>query len=666
MRALRLCLARLRDPGPAVPIAVATLVLAVAATRAILLRTGGEAAVPLDDTFIHFQFSRTFAELHPFQYCAGATPVPGATSLLWPLVLTPFHWIGMGGMKLIWVAWALGYLALAGLAYETWRASTGLLSRDGALTAAAMVFAFGGFTWFASSGMEVVPLAWLLMRSARCAADWAERSTSATWRERSELLALALLAPMTRPEGAIGSLIVVSVLVAFPRDVRRWWALLALVGPLVPGMVNFLFTGHWATTTAEAKWLFHTPYQHRVPGTLRYHLDVLFNTLLDGRVWSTVFLPRGIKWLVWPALPALLVAGSTRRRWVRALALFGVGIGMVIPTTYDSFLVNRLRYLWPFAAAWFIGMAALADGVGALLTRWHPDLGRVRMLIGGVYVGALLAHLPQTLDDLSVSADAIRRQQVSLARWVDASLPEDALVGVNDAGAIAYLSRRRTFDLIGLTTLGEARHWAAGPGSRFEHYERLGPGALPSHFVIYERWVALDPLMGEYLTSRTVTGATILGDATKTAYRADYSDLGGGHQPWSSVATGVPLDRLDVADLESESAHRYQLFWATQQDNVLLSFDPGLTDGARSNRTVDEFELELAPAARLVARFAAGRASLTVAVDGEPAGQWQLRDDTDWVELSMPLGRRPAGRRTVRVAASEGETFTSMHYWVFR
>jgi hypothetical protein len=392
---------------------------------------------------------------------------------------------------------------------------------------------------------------------------------------------------------------------------------------------------------------------------------VLFNTLLDGQVWSRVFLPGGIKWLVWPALPALLVAGSARRRWVRALALTAVGLGMLLPTTYDSFLVNRLRYLWPFAAAWFVGMAALADGAGALLGRWREDLVSLRLLVGGVCVGGLAAQLPATLDDLAASADAIRQQQVSMARWAADELPEDAVIGVNDAGAIAYLSGRRTFDLVGLTTRGEARHWAAGPGSRFEHYEHRGPERLPTHFAVYDSWVGVPPLMGEYLTSRTVTGSTILGDATKTAYRARYDSLGSGHLPLAVTTSKEPVDRVDVADLESESAHAYRLFWAIQQDDVLLTDALGHADGGRAKRTVDEFEIQLAAGGHLVARFADGPARLTMTIDGQQVGEWQLDGRTDWEERELTIGSEFEGRRTVRVTAAPGETFTSLHYWAF-
>lgn len=663
-RIFTVLLARWREPGAGLPIAIVTAGLAWVALRAILSQTGGEVAVPLDDSFIHFQFARTFATLHPFEYSAGAAPVPGATSLLWPLALAPFHWLGCGGLRIIWVAWALGWLSFGLLAYETWRASSGVLSPESAAAATGMVLAFGGYTWFASSGMEVVPFAWLLMRSARRTAEWLEQRDPAPRRDRAELAALALLTPLMRPEGLVASGLIVVAFATWPRGGSRAWACLPLVGPALPGLIGGLATGQWVTTTAEAKWLIYTPYQHRVPATLRYHLDVFLNTLLDGRVWSAVFLPRGIKWLSWLALPALLLAGATRQRWARALVLVAVGLGMLIPITYDSFLVNRLRYLWPFAAAWFIGVGAIGDALGAALARWHPRLELARLLAGGVVVGALAGYLPFAIDDLATSADAVRQQQVALARWVDAELPADALVGVNDAGALTYLSGRRTFDLVGLTTRGEARHWAAGPGSRFEHYERLGVARLPTHFVVYESWVGLPMLMGDYLTSRTVTSSTILGDATKSAYEASYVSLGSGELPLAP-SLGAPRDTLDVADLESEQAHGYALFWATQQDDVVYEHERGAVDGGRQQRTEDRFTLELVGGGQLVARLASGPAELTVRVGERVIGTWRVTGEGRWEELTLAVPAELGGRQAVRISAAPGATFASLHYWSY-
>jgi len=251
-----------------------------------------------------------------------------------------------------------------------------------------------------------------------------------------------------------------------------------------------------------------------------------------------------------------------------------------------------------------------------------------------------------------------------MARWIATELPKEAIVGVNDAGAITYLSGRRTFDLVGLTSRGEARYWAAGPGSRFEHYEHLGADRLPTHFAVYDSWVGIPPLMGEYLTSRTVTGATILGDATKTAYVARYDSLNSGNLPLEINVAGEPVDRLDIADLVSESDHDYQLFWATQQDDIVLEDSAGHVDGGRANRVEDRFKLELRSGGKLVARVASRGAGLSVLVDGKELGRWRIGGST-WEEHALTVPPELGGQRVVRVVASGQETFTSLHYWAF-
>ncbi len=644
---------------------VATAGLGFWSVRHILLATGGEPAAPLDDTFIHFQYARSFAELTPFRYTHGAPAAPGATSLLWPLLLAFPYAVGVRGVSLLWAAWALSWTAMGLLAHETYRSGQRLLSRSSALAAGAMVLSFGGYVWFASSGMEVVPLAWLLMRSARRAAEFAESDERA--KVPRELLILALLAPAMRPEGALAALSIAVVIAAYARRWQRLWALAALAGVALPSLINLLFTGQASTTTAQVKWLPLSPYQS--PATLaasvQANVTLLFDTLLDGRIWSAVFLPSGIRWLSLACVPALLVAGYRRNSWPRALLLATVALGMLIPTTYDSFLWNRLRYLWPFAAAWFVGAAALADGAGYLLARIDRRLFALRPLLAGGLAGALAGHLPFTLDDLADSSNAIRKQQVALGRWAREHTPPDAMLGVNDTGAIAYFSERRVFDVVGLTTRGEARYWAAGAGSRFEHYERLGASQLPTHFIVYPEWFALPVLQGKWLTERRVPGATILGGETMIASLADWSSLRSAERPLFADYEGRRLlDSLDVADLESEQQHDYELLPALQSDDILVESD-GRADGARRSRSRDSFRFAVVAGGLLVARLGSdGPCRVRVKLAGRTLGEWQLLP-AEFHEYALELGEGRVGAGQRLEISAGGQPFTSLHYWSF-
>ena len=665
---------RLRRCLPYLPVAVTTLVLSVVATQAVLEKTGGEPAVPLDDTFIHFQFARSWVDGHPLAYVPGAEPTPGATSLLWPLLLAPIVALGGHDVSLIWGAWLLGWLALGLLGHETWKLASRLCSREVSMAVAAMVLLFGGNVWFAGSGMELLPFAFLLMRTARRTAEWGEAHSqpaagATPTRARAELCLLGVLAPLMRPEGVLATALAIAALALFPRGSSRAWALVPLAGPAILLGANLALTGQATTTTMQVKWLPESPYRNWLWPKVRGNLELLWGTLLDGRVWSSVFVPRGAKLATWPALPLLVLVGVRRKTVWRAAVVLVVALGIALPATYDTFLVNRLRYLWPFAGAWFVALGAVAEAVGEALSHVRSELLRTRLLVAGGFAGALASHLSDSIDDLATSADAIRRQQVSMARWANEALPADAVVGVNDAGAMAYFSNRRTFDVVGLTTASEGPYWVAGAGSRFEHYERLGASRLPTHFVVYETWFGIPGLLGEFLAERSVPGATILGGVTMAAFRARYSALGSGALPAPGVADGrALLDEVDVADLDSEASHGYTLFWATQQENVAVTGTGGRLDGGRQERTLDRFVATLAPHCLLVARLAASSPTrLAVRVGDSALGEWTLAGGWSWEELTLELvGDIPTNRQPLEVRSLDGRRFTSLHYWVFQ
>jgi hypothetical protein len=336
-----------------------------------------------------------------------------------------------------------------------------------------------------------------------------------------------------------------------------------------------------------------------------------------------------------------------------------VAFGMFVPTTYDSFLWNRLRYLWPFMAAWFVGVAALAELAGMLAARLGAS-ERLRLLVSGLAVGGLVSRLGWTLEDLGTSANAIRLQQASLGRWAATALPQDALIGVNDTGAIAYFSQRRTFDVCGLTTAGEARYWVAGAGSRFEHYERLGASRLPTHFIVYPNWFAIPALLGDYQTERSVPGATILGGETMVAHVATYRALGSGARP-EDESCGV-LDEVDVADLESEAAHAYDVLGGTSATNLVVEAR-GAADGGRSERTLERFELAVVPGGRFVTRVDAGEATeLELRVGAQKLERRAARNG-GWQEVAWTLPPNLSKGRVPMELRANGKSFTALHHW---
>ncbi len=665
----------LRRWRPYAPVTLLTLALSAYTIRGVFAKCG-HPAVPLDDAFIHFQYAKRLAGGHFFSYVDGDAYSSGATSLLWPLALAPFYLLGLRDLSIIWAAWLFGFVALGALAVETYRLALPLAGRAASIGAGAMVLSFGGYLWCAASGMEVVPLAWALAFGLRKSIEWGElRAAKRTEKHWRTLLAIALLAPLLRPEGALVSVMAFAVLASCPGPRPRALAVLALVGPLVVPTLNFLFTGRAASSTAIVKWLPGNPYYGHgaaLASAVRDNVVLFFDNLLDGREWSAVFVPSGAKPYAIAALCAIPAAGFFRGRVLRAGLVFAMAAAILVPCTYFTFLWNRLRYLWPFAFAWFIGFSCLAASIGEIVALARPRWRLVAGVLSGLFAGALASRLGWTLDDLWSSASAIDRQQVALGRWAEATLAPNARIGVNDTGAISYLSERKTFDVVGLTTRGEAPFWVAGAGSRFEHYERLlraDPGRMPTHFIVYRHWMACDPVLGRELHEETVIDQTILGGATMTAYEARYDSLGSGDRP-DAEHDPEPIDELDVADLESEKEHGYELGPARDVDDQVISYESGrrtIVDGARLHRTFDHFAFHGGrsglPAVFVARLNAEAPTEVEASVGGATIGTALVTSGWTEVRFEVPA-RLVEARMPASVAARAGGRFGSAHYWL--
>lgn len=659
------------------PVVLPTAIVAFFTIRAVLAKVGHPAAT-LDDSYIHFQYARAFVEGHPMRYQGGEPISSGATSQLWPAMLAPFYAIGFRGQALMWPAWAISFGCLAGLAHEAHRLAKGLVSDTMAVAAAAMVLAFGGHVWGAASGMEVVPFAWLLARGARRGVEWCEDTGARKNRDFVELVALACAAPLMRPEGSLVSIGLAAVVAGYPADrraVARLKGIAPLVGLALTPLLLLAMTGKTTTSTTQVKLAVGNPYHPLVP-TFLGNARTLVQTILNGEVWSVEFLPKGGAKVALVSLFAVAVRGAVTKKHERAFAVLAFALAMFVPCAYITFLWNRLRYLWPFATGWFVALACLGETLASLARRLSRRFELVGPIFGFGVAGMLAMRLDWVIDDVATSASGIDRQHGQIAAYVEKNLPPDARVGLNDTGAIAYFGGRKTFDIVGLTTPSEAPYWIGGSASRFEHYEHVfatTPHALPSHFAVYPEWMGNDAILGETLFEATVRDSSILGGQTMKLVRADYGLLGSGEAPHTAV--GAVIDALDVADLESERAHGYDLFAAQEGEQAVDTFGDGndperlaYADGARTNRRHERFVVSLSSRPhRMVVRLRAasdgdGDVGVTVRAAGKEVGTFTAstsRVEEETVEL-------PADACADKVAISleaKGGALTVHHYW---
>lgn len=144
--------------------------------------------------------------------------------------------------------------------------------------------------------------------------------------------------------------------------------------------------------------------------------------------------------------------------------------------------------------------------------------------------------------------------------------------------------------------------------------------------------------------------------------------LGSGERPWTAP-DAAPLDVVDVADLESEADHAYELLDARDNQEIAHAgttpFGADVVDGGRTQRIAERFVAHLRPgsAARCIVRLdAAPGTEVRVLAGGEPAAAFEAGSEDGWEERSFDLPATTAGERTPIEVRFSGRV-TTFHYW---
>ena len=109
---------------------------------------------PLDDVFIHFDFARSSARGHPFEWSEGNGYSSGGTSLLYPFVLSIGYWIGFRKLSLMVWAGIVACVCTFALLLAARRLFRDLPRYTSYLVPPALL-GIGVLSWSLFSGMEV-------------------------------------------------------------------------------------------------------------------------------------------------------------------------------------------------------------------------------------------------------------------------------------------------------------------------------------------------------------------------------------------------------------------------------------------------------------------------------------------------------------------------------
>lgn len=528
----------------------------------MLYHTGGRLALPLDDSFIYFQYARQAAQGHFLEYNTGAEPTAGATSLLYTLLLVPGFWLGLDGMGIALYALALGLVWLGLSAWLLLLLGRKLSGSFSGWVAALMFLLCGPLLWGYYSGMAIGLFACAILLTLYLYLT----------EDRRTPLAATLLV-LARPEG-IALVLLVLALVAYRRALNWQWGV-PLGAYVIQALLLAWYTGEAGASGVEAKWRLAEPHgslpeQIRavffdfaefvkgiLAGSLGHQTSVNLYAY-DGNYRRMVFAPfvalfflAELSYRLWEEL-------SKRQLGVAALGGAWFVGGVLLTCTLVEYDAHFNRYQQPFLPLYILFAALGLGRLDAAGGEWGRKLARGLACFFGLWglmsVGFFAVAYGENCSD-------IRNQQVEMARFIDAELPSDARIAVNDAGALRYFSRRQTIDLVGLTTAGNSAPWRHGSGSLFERLEAMPPDQRPQYFAIFPNWFNFpEGLFLQPLHRIRVFEPSII-DAEKVLYRAHWAaDLSGEtirnqtllEEGWRVV------DKVDVADLASERRHGYQ------------------------------------------------------------------------------------------------------------
>jgi hypothetical protein len=395
---------------------------------------------------------------------------------------------------------------------------------------------------------------------------------------------------------------------------------------------------------------------------------------LVGGISTTQVAGPGVALLAAVGLAARALGSPPRRIVAAVLGLGLVGV-LVAVATLTTALWQDGRYLQPFLPVVVLLAVLGARAVGGAAA----DARRGRILSAGI-VAVLLAFALVSAPTWALrgaqQAAGIRESAVSVAQWLRGHTPPDAVVGVNDVGAVAWFSDRRVVDLVGLTTPGLARPALEGSGAMYEALAHLPADRRPTYFSIFDQT--------ELLPVGQLAAARILGDKPVTSFetkspdrdpgpfggicqttgdcpvisvwRADWSHLGSGDAPDAPVP-GRVVDHLNVSDLADEAAHGYgvdrALIGVADQTEVRNETLPGgrvVVDSGRHVIGGEHFVLRgLTPGrpVTLTARVDAREpvrdrnteaGVVAVAADGHGLGDWSFATaDGAWAQSSFTI-----------------------------
>jgi arabinofuranosyltransferase len=468
--------------------------------------------VPLDDTWIHFRYAENFANGHFIEYNINE-PTPGTTSPLWVIILTLAFLLKIDPVYYSLAAGSIFFLLACTEVYKIClRLNFEKLS---ALMTALLTLLSGRLIWSSLSGMEITLFCYLILLATRIHLDEYRN------KKLSAVTGLLLgLASITRPEAVLLALIYYFVsFVLLKNEIKnnpskpgftslnkRNFALsivlfLLLVIPYP--VFSYIHTGGVLPNTFRAQ-----------GGGLRFIPDIDF-LRETGKLF---FRDNLIIFLLWFATAIIFVNQLLKKRIEKEFLLINMWIILLpaISSVVGPNWRHHGRYLIPVIPFVIIASLRAAEKIYSYIkTKGSTKLPLIRNAF--IVLIFLLTFVSTVVyaRALGWNVENINDQQVKIAYWLKQNLPDEKALGLNDIGAIIYITKKRTVDMEGLITPEVFGFRKLSESQAAEEMLKLLRQNGVNYIVIYPEWfsylvekysAALEKVHSVYLENNTICG----------------------------------------------------------------------------------------------------------------------------------------------------------------
>jgi len=402
--------------------------------------TGHHFGVPLDDVWIHFRFAENFAHGHFYQFNVGE-PTPGSTSPIWVIILSiPFLFSDGLALPFALIITSLFFLLTL---IELYKLCV-RLGFDGNYSLLIIIITMlcGRLAWSSLSGMEITFFCYLSVLVFRN--HLSEIEQNKIYKSTGLLLGLAAV---TRPEAYLLAAIYYLVTILILRKSLKgnlfnlFLSMAGLLLIILPYPIFcYIYTGGFLPNT----------YQGQV-GDVRYLPNFQF-LVETGKLFvkDNFFIV-----ILWFAGIIYFIRTVFRKNINKKFLL--INLWVILLPAISAFIApnwrHHGRYLIPLIP--FINIIAI-NILLKVYNRFKAQNYSRYSLYRKIAIAVLLFLSADSTfifaKTLGWNVENINDQQVNIGKWIKSNLPDEKAFGLNDIGAITYITKKPIIDMAGLVT----------------------------------------------------------------------------------------------------------------------------------------------------------------------------------------------------------------------